>query len=74
MTTALPYQDLGRSFIHSLSRITYNDELRFARWRQTAGLSLPSWLRAPGANTESDVRYWSTGLTDALGTGGGGGR
>ncbi len=34
MTTALPSKNLGRSFIHSISRMAYADELRLARWRQ----------------------------------------
>ncbi len=37
MTTSLPSQDLGRTFIHSVSRLAYADELRFAQWRQALG-------------------------------------
>jgi beta-lactamase class A len=51
MTTALPSQDLGRSFIHSVSRLAYTDELRFARWREAFG---------DGRDDLSpDAQYWS---------------
>jgi beta-lactamase class A len=70
MTTALPSQNLGRSFIHSISRMAYADEVRLARWRQSSGLRFPSALGAPGAHESPDLRYWSTGLGDDLGTGG----
>ncbi|MBV8531075.1 MAG: hypothetical protein JO104_07130, partial [Candidatus Eremiobacteraeota bacterium] len=54
MTTALPSQDLGRSFIHAISRLTYADELRLARWRaDTRGTGL-------GA-ASPDASYWSDG-------------
>ncbi len=38
MTTALPSQDLGRSFIHAISRLAYVDELGLARWRAATGI------------------------------------
>lgn len=69
MTTALPSKDMGRKFIHSISRLAYADEVRLARWRQSSGLSFPLSLGAPAAQSP-DVRYWSTGLTDD-GLGGG---
>ncbi|HLX26576.1 MAG TPA: serine hydrolase [Candidatus Cybelea sp.] len=53
MTTALPSADLGRSFIRSVSRITYNDELRFAQWRQAAEPQSSSAMTSP------DAGYWS---------------
>ncbi|MEO6835352.1 MAG: serine hydrolase [Candidatus Tumulicola sp.] len=69
MTTSLPSQDLGRTFIRSISRLAYTDEVRLARWRESSGLSFPFALNAPTGNSP-DVRYWSTGLTDGLGSGG----
>lgn len=71
MTTGLPSQDLGRTFIHSLSRLVYDDERNFARWRQETGFALPALpMRAPAGNLSPDLRYWSTGLTDSVGGGG----
>jgi beta-lactamase class A len=71
MTTGLPSQDLGRSFIHSLSRLVYDDERNFARWRLETGFVLPSFSRvAPAGNLAPDLRYWSTGLTDSVDGGG----
>ncbi len=58
MTTALPSQDLGRTFIHSISRIAYADEVRLARWRKASGLTFPAISGEPGS-TSPDVRYWS---------------
>lgn len=72
MTTALPSQDLGRSFIHTVSRLAYADELRFARWRESMGISpsvdaQPSLDVQPSAdeqpssgsgNATPDVPYW----------------
>ena len=56
MTTALPSQDLGRSFIHSLSRLAYADELRFARWREATGYQQRT-------GTSPDATYWNDGLS-----------
>ena len=55
MTTSLPSQQLGREFIHRISRLAYADEVSFARWRelhQTTGTT---------GTTESspDVPYWT---------------
>lgn len=58
MTTALPSQDLGRSFIHSVSRLAYADELRFARWRQAMG-------QDQNAGVSSDVEYWNDAAVPA---------
>lgn len=66
MTTALPSQDLGRTFIHRISRLAYSQELRFARWReamggdeeQTAGASTqsqPVWDQ-PSATQPTDAQ------------------
>lgn len=53
MTTALPSQDIGRSFIHAISRLTYADELRLARWRAASGFG--------PAGVSPDAGYWSDG-------------
>jgi beta-lactamase class A len=67
MTTALPSQDLGRSFIHRISRLAYTDEIKFARWREEMGIS-PSFDPQPSLNNQSsptsangspDVPYWN---------------
>jgi len=75
MTTALPSQDLGRVFIHSISRLAYADEVRLAHWREASGLSFPQALGEP-AGISPDVRYWSggSGSDELLGGGSGGGR
>ncbi|HKU81076.1 MAG TPA: serine hydrolase [Candidatus Tumulicola sp.] len=71
MTTALPSQTLGRTFIHSLSRMVYVHELRLASWRQHSGIDFPlAALGVPGADESPDLRYWSTGLGGDAGTGG----
>jgi beta-lactamase class A len=73
MTTGLPSQDLGRSFIHSLSRRVYNDELTFAQWREETGFASTFVMRASQpANMTPDLRYWSTGAALDVGSGGGG--
>jgi len=52
MTTALPSADLGRSFIHAVSRTTYTAEIQSAQWRQAGG--------APQNTSASpDSGYWS---------------
>ncbi len=61
MTTALPSQDLGRAFIRHISRVTYADELRFARWREEMGIA-PAFAAQPASQSTSmspDVPYWS---------------
>lgn len=49
MTTALPSQDLGRKFIHRISRMAYSDELHLSRWRQTHAIE----------SLSPDVNYWT---------------
>ena len=71
MTTGLPSQDLGRAFIHSLSRTVYDDEVNFARWREETGFVPALELQAPSGSLTPDLRYWSTGLPDSVGGGGG---
>ncbi|HXO17863.1 MAG TPA: serine hydrolase [Candidatus Dormibacteraeota bacterium] len=53
MTTALPSQDLGRSFIHAISRLAYVDELGLARWRAATGIG--------PVGASSDAGYWTEG-------------
>ncbi|MBV8198430.1 MAG: serine hydrolase [Candidatus Eremiobacteraeota bacterium] len=53
MTTALPSKDLGRAFIHTVSRMAYTDELRSARWRTD---TMPM-----NADVSPDVPYWDAG-------------
>jgi beta-lactamase class A len=72
MTTSLPSKNLGRAFIHSISRLAYTDEVRLARWRESSGLSFPFAPGAPSGSTSPDVRYWSTGLGDGEPLGGSG--
>ncbi len=50
MTTALPSQDLGRAFIHKISRLTYRDEVRAGKWRQMHGIV---------SGSSPDVDYWT---------------
>ncbi len=58
MTTGLHSKELGRSFIHSVSRIAYAQELRLARWRQASG-------ETPSSGLSPDASYWESGATDA---------
>ncbi|HEV2644337.1 MAG TPA: serine hydrolase, partial [Candidatus Elarobacter sp.] len=60
MTTALPSKDLGRAFIHKISRLAYVDELRYGRWRAAMGISpafAPASRRGDGGSP--DVPYWN---------------
>ena len=60
MTTRLPSLDLGRTFIHAISRLTYRDEQRLDVWRDANGLVPFSF--GPGVpNASPDYSYWSTG-------------
>lgn len=55
MTTSLPSQQLGREFIHRISRLAYADEVSFARWRelhQTTGTT-------GTIESSPDVPYWT---------------
>ena len=72
MTTALPSQSAGRSFIHSISRLAYADEIRLARWREANGIGLSQTFGEPGT-ASPDVPYWSGGAGDTLLSGSGGG-
>jgi beta-lactamase class A len=73
MTTALPSKDLGRTFIRLLSRRVYSDELTFARWRESTGFVTAYGKRATPTGMTPDLRYWSTGSSEEIGSGGGGG-
>jgi len=65
MTTALPSQDLGRAFIHRISRLAYADEIRFARWREEMGIapafapSLTAQPQSRSTDASPDVPYWN---------------
>lgn len=61
MTTQLRSADLGRAFIHSVSRLAYSDELRLARLRQSASDDTgdDDSTRAPSP----DASYWDGGST-----------
>jgi beta-lactamase class A len=73
MTTALPSLDIGRSFIHTISRLTFEDEGRLAAWRDANGMT-PFAFSTPTTDTSPDFKYWSTGtVDDGVGGGGGGG-
>jgi beta-lactamase class A len=68
MTTGLGSLSAGRSFIHTLSKLTFASELRLARWRDVAGISPFS---AGATNlTPPDVRYWENSAAETS-TGGG---
>jgi beta-lactamase class A len=58
MTTGLSSLGSGRSFIHSLSRLTFTSELALARWRVFSGISAFTPSGTPSL-TPPDVRYWS---------------
>jgi beta-lactamase class A len=58
MTTALHSQDLGRAFIHSVSRLAYADELRLAHWRESTD-GEPSAEQDESAAASPDAQYWS---------------
>jgi beta-lactamase class A len=61
MTTALPSTDLGRSFIHSVSRLAYADEVRSARWRQSSDTDENN----DAGNASPDAGYWNAGTAPA---------
>jgi beta-lactamase class A len=66
MTTSLRSQDAGRRFIHTISRLTYADERRLAKWRQRSGLTfdaIDAGAPGPAGETSPDVFYWGAGTT-----------
>jgi beta-lactamase class A len=62
MTTQLPDLDLGRAFIHKVSRLAYDGFGRFAQWRETEGIapfSVTDPLAASGAQALApDLKMW----------------
>jgi beta-lactamase class A len=71
MTTQLPDLDLGRAFIHRVSRTAYDSFSRFATWREEQGIAAFSPLD-PGslpdaAPASPDEQMWNT--APAFGTG-----
>jgi beta-lactamase class A len=60
MTTALPSKNLGRAFIHSVSRLAYSDELRFARWREATATPINAY-EEPADAVSPDAQYWNAG-------------
>jgi beta-lactamase class A len=55
MTTHLPSLDMGRSFIRTLSLLTFQQEARMATWRGIAGFSA---FNETNGITPPDLRYW----------------
>ena len=72
MTTHLPSLEMGRSFIRSLSKMTFAHEGQLAAWRTASGIGTfaanASTPAAP-APVAPDVRYWQNSASDAT-TGG----
>jgi len=55
MTTHLPSLDIGRTFIRSLSLLTFQQEARMTAWRNLTGISAFS---ETNGITSPDLRYW----------------
>ena len=55
MTTHLPSLDMGRTFIRTLSLLTFQHEARMAEWRSIAGFGA---FDATNGVTSPDLRYW----------------
>jgi beta-lactamase class A len=55
MTTHLPSLDMGRTFIRTLSLLTFQHEARMAEWRGIAGFGA---FDATNGVTSPDLRYW----------------
>ncbi len=65
MTTQLPDLDLGRDWIHKVSRAAYDGFSRFASWRESEGIAAfpvaaPAGLDAAGL-TAPDEAMWNSG-------------
>ena len=67
MTTHLPSLDIGRSFIRSLSKLTFAHEGQLAAWRSAAGLN--TFATTPTI-VSPDVRYWQHSANEYTSTGG----
>jgi beta-lactamase class A len=68
MTTHLPSLDAGRTFIRSLSLLTFNAESRMAAWRSVSGIQAFS---ETNGITPPDLRYWQHSKTGGDENGGG---
>ncbi|MGB6985448.1 MAG: serine hydrolase [Candidatus Aquilonibacter sp.] len=55
MTTHLPSLDMGRTFIRTLSLLTFQQEARMATWRSIAGFGA---FDTTNGVTPPDLRYW----------------
>lgn len=71
MTTGLPSQGIGRSFIHLLSRDVYHGELRLATWRFAKGFGSFDAGTEGDVPDAPDVQYWDNATTESDATGGG---
>lgn len=60
MTTALPSQGIGASFIHSLSRLVYQGERRLAAWRLSRNIGSLTIGKNAAPVLSPDIRYWDT--------------
>jgi beta-lactamase class A len=67
MTTELPDLDLGRAFIHKISRLAYNELGRLAGWREVEGIASFSPAAKPALPDFSlqspDLKMWDTPAT-----------
>lgn len=57
MTTALPSQGIGASFIHSVSRLVYQGERRLAAWRLARNIGTFTFGNT-AAPLSPDIGYW----------------
>jgi len=64
MTTELPDLDLGRAFIHRVSRLAYDEIGRFSEWRQGQGIAAFTAGRDPEdvapVDQPADIRMWDS--------------
>ena len=71
MTTNLASLDAGRRFIHSVSRVAYDDLERFASWRianlpTALPLAMPAISRTGNRTPAADVNRWAPGGASAV--------
>ncbi len=73
MTTQLPDLDLGRAFIHKISRIAFDELSRVAAWREEAGVPAfamtegdPDQTAAVVAPPSPDVKMWGSSSSPLL--------
>ncbi len=64
MTTGLRSKELGRIFIHSVSRLAYSEELRLARWRQASGETFGAGEPSRAGGLSPDASYWESGASN----------